>query len=137
MTTTGKEQHDERDEGIALEMGPSRPDDPGVVAAAAGKTTREPNREKQHQLQPSRQHNRGPPLDDEPVDAARPADRLADDLLNGAAEIAAFLGTNTREVYLLNQTGRLPIGRLGRKLIGSKRIITRHVVKIARGSSAA
>ena len=62
---------------------------------------------------------------------------LADDLLNGAAEIAAFLGTNVREVYLLNQTGRLPIGRLGRKLIGSKRIITRHVVKIARGSSAA
>ena len=116
---------------------PSRPDDPIVVAAAAGKTTREPNHEKQQQPLPSRQHNRGPPLDDEPVDAARPTDRLADDLLNGAAEIAQFLGTNPREVYLLAQTKRLPIGRLGRKLIASKRALNRQVAKITRGSSAA
>jgi hypothetical protein len=53
-------------------------------------------------------------------EAARQADRLADDLLNGAAEIAEFLGTNTREIYWLAKTRRLPIGRLGRKLIASR-----------------
>jgi hypothetical protein len=70
-------------------------------------------------------------------EAAKQADRLADDLLNGAAEIAEFLGTNTREVYLLAQTKRLPIGRLGRKLIASKRQLTRHTDKITRGNTAA
>ena len=70
-------------------------------------------------------------------EAAKQADRLADDLLNGAAEIAEFLGTNTREVYLLAQTKRLPIGRLGRKLIASKRQLTRHTDKLARGPTAA
>ena len=53
-------------------------------------------------------------------EAAKQADRLADDLLNGAAEIAAFLGTNTREIYHLHKTKRLPIGRLGRKLIATR-----------------
>ena len=53
------------------------------------------------------------------------ADRLADDLLNGATEIAEFLGTNAREVYHLHKTKRLPIGRLGRKLIASRRRLTR------------
>jgi hypothetical protein len=53
-------------------------------------------------------------------EAARRADRLADDLLSGAAEIAEFLGTNVREIYHLAQTQRLPIGRLGRKLIASR-----------------
>ena len=48
------------------------------------------------------------------------AERLGDDLLNGAAEIAEFLGTNVREVYHLAKTKRLPIGRLGRKLIASR-----------------
>jgi hypothetical protein len=66
-------------------------------------------------------------------EAAKPADRPADDLLDGGAEIAAFLGCNTREVYHLHKTQRLPIGRLGRKLIASKRKLARHVDKIARG----
>jgi hypothetical protein len=135
MDTASKEQPDKRDDGTA--PGKARPEDPVVAAAAAGKATREPSCEKQHQHLPSRQHNRGPPLDDEPVDTARQTDRLADDLLNGAAEIAAYLGTNVRKVYLEAQTGRLPIGRLGRKLIASKRQLTRHTNKITRGSSAA
>jgi hypothetical protein len=70
-------------------------------------------------------------------EAPKQADRLADDLLDGGAEIAAFLGCNTREVYHLHKTQRLPIGRLGRKLIASKRQLTRHTDRIARGSSAA
>jgi hypothetical protein len=53
-------------------------------------------------------------------EAASQPDRLADDLLDGGAKIAEFLGTNTREVYHLHKTGRLPIGRLGRKLIASR-----------------
>jgi len=57
-------------------------------------------------------------------EAARAADRL-DDLLDGGAEIADFLRelglrANTREVYHLHKTKRLPIGRLGRKLIASR-----------------
>jgi hypothetical protein len=56
----------------------------------------------------------------ETKEAAKQADRLADDLLDGGAEIAAFLGTNVREVYHLAKTQRLPIGRLGRKLIASR-----------------
>jgi hypothetical protein len=51
---------------------------------------------------------------------AKRADLLADDLLSGAAEIAEFLGTNPREVYHLVKTQRLPIGRLGRKLLASR-----------------
>lgn len=69
-------------------------------------------------------------------ETAKQADRLADDLLAGAAEIAEFLGTNAREVYHLAKTQRLPIGRLGRKLIASKRRLARHTNKIARGSAA-
>jgi hypothetical protein len=56
----------------------------------------------------------------ETKEAASQPDRLADDLLDGGAKIAEFLGTNTREVYHLHKTGRLPIGRLGRKLIASR-----------------
>jgi hypothetical protein len=70
-------------------------------------------------------------------EAVKQADRLADDLLNGGPEIAAFLGCNTREVYHLHKTQRLPIGRLGRKLIASRRQLTRHTDKIARGPTAA
>jgi hypothetical protein len=73
----------------------------------------------------------------ETKEAARQPDHLADDLLDGGAEIAAFLGTNLREVYHLAKTQRLPIGRLGRKLIASKRRLARHADKIARGSTAA
>ena len=57
--------------------------------------------------------------------AARQVDRLADDLLAGGREIAEFLGTSVREVYHLHATQRLPIGRLGRKLIASRRQLTR------------
>jgi hypothetical protein len=57
-------------------------------------------------------------------EAAKQAERL-DDLLDGGAEIAEFLQqlglrANKREVYHLHKTKRLPIGRLGRKLIASR-----------------
>jgi hypothetical protein len=70
-------------------------------------------------------------------EAAKRVGSLADDLLAGGAEIAEFLGTNVREVYHLAKTQRLPIGRLGRKLIASRRALARHADKIARGPTAA
>jgi hypothetical protein len=62
-------------------------------------------------------------MDDQQAAQANP--RLADDLLNGAIEIAEFLGTKPREVYHLARTRRLPIGRLGRKLIASRNQLRR------------
>lgn len=55
--------------------------------------------------------------------------RVADDLLNGATEIADFLGTSRREVYHLVQTGRIPVGRWGKKLIGSRRQLSKATKK--------
>ena len=73
-------------------------------------------------------------MDKEPI---KQADRLADDLLAGGREIAEFLGTSVREVYHLHATQRLPIGRLGRKLIGFKTQLTRAAHKRTRGPTAA
>jgi hypothetical protein len=42
--------------------------------------------------------------------------RLADDLLYGAAKIAEELGTTRRQAYHLAATKRLPIGRWGKVL---------------------
>ena len=53
-------------------------------------------------------------------EAPKQAERLGDDLLSGGPEIAEFLGCPLREVYHLAKTRRLPIGRLGRKLIASR-----------------
>ena len=53
-------------------------------------------------------------------EAVKRVERLADDLLSGGPEIAAYLGCPLREVYHLAKTTRLPIGRLGRQLIASR-----------------
>ena len=63
-------------------------------------------------------------------ESPRPVDRLADDLLSGAREIAEFLGVNEREVYHLAKTKRLPIGRLGKKLIASRSQLRRAAMKL-------
>jgi hypothetical protein len=46
--------------------------------------------------------------------------RVADDLLIGAHQIARELGVNVRAVYLLRQTKRLPIRKLGKNLVASR-----------------
>jgi hypothetical protein len=51
--------------------------------------------------------------------------RIADDILIGAASIADELGVNVRAVYLLRQTGRLPINKLGKNLIASRNALRR------------
>ena len=51
---------------------------------------------------------------------AKQSDRLGDDLLRGANEIAAFLNMPVRSVYYLAAKRRMPIGRLGKTLIASR-----------------
>jgi|SRR5262245_30393523 len=139
------QRHDE-DEGVGAEdaaltaPASSRPDDPAVIAAAAGKTTPERSTENQRPRQLSRQHNRGPPLDDDDeVD-----DPLAADLLVGAARIKRYLigrgMPSTTDPYYLKKTG-WPIGKTGSgqsaQLIASTRRLDRHADKLARGAAAA
>ena len=73
-------------------------------------------------------------------------DRLAGDLLIGADAICAYLiflgmpdDTDADNVYYLKRSG-WPIGNTGGdggKLIASKRRLSNHTSKLARGSSAA
>ena len=53
------------------------------------------------------------------------AERLADDLLVGAPAIAAELGITLDAVYYIAKMKRLPIGRLGKNLIASRRKLRR------------
>ena len=45
---------------------------------------------------------------------------LSNDLLQGADQIAAFLGTSRRQVYHLVRSGHLPVFRMGAKLCARK-----------------
>ena len=71
-------------------------------------------------------------------------ERLAGDLLVGADAIRAFLMhlgmPESTDPYYLKRSGTWPIGNTagdGGKLIASKRRLTKHTDKIARGSAAA
>jgi hypothetical protein len=55
----------------------------------------------------------------------KPAEAPADDLLIGAPAIAAFLGVKEKAVYYLARKKRVPIGKLGKNLIASKRKLRR------------
>lgn len=50
---------------------------------------------------------------------------VAEDMLLGAEEIAAFLGISAAQVYHYARLKRLPIGKLGWNLIASKRKLQR------------
>jgi hypothetical protein len=47
--------------------------------------------------------------------------RIADDLLIGAAAIAEELGVEIHQIHYLYRMKRLPIGRLGKHYIASKK----------------
>jgi hypothetical protein len=47
-------------------------------------------------------------------------ERLADDLLVGAAAIAHELGISEDAVYYIHRKKRLPIGKLGKNLIATR-----------------
>jgi hypothetical protein len=56
---------------------------------------------------------------------------VANDLLVGAAAIAAELGLSETAVYHIARTKRLPIGRLGRNLIASRKRLRRAALALA------
>ena len=124
-------QHDQ-DESV--DTGSSRPEDPAVVAAAAGKTTREPSSETQPSHEPSQPRTRGPPRDGSEA-------HLAGDVLLGAKKIAKHIETilgvpvDEDDVYYAHRMKKWPIGKYGALLIASKRRLTNHVEKITRGSA--
>jgi hypothetical protein len=117
------QQHDDEDTG--------RAEDPAV--GAAGKGTCSAN---QQRHQPER--NRRPPIENDGVE------RLAGDLLVGAAAIRNFLvflgmPENT-DPYYLKRTGRWPIFNTspeGGKIIASRRRLSNYAEQITRGPTAA
>jgi hypothetical protein len=52
-------------------------------------------------------------------------ERLGDDLLIGAEAIAAELGVDAHTVYYFHRKRKLPIGKLGKNLIASRRKLQR------------
>ena len=58
-------------------------------------------------------------------------DRLADDLLNGVAEIADFTGLTKRRVYYLVENGMLPVFKMGpRKWQARKSTLRQHIANL-------
>jgi hypothetical protein len=55
---------------------------------------------------------------------------VAEDMLHGAEEIAAFLGISVAQVYHFARLKRLSIGKLGWNLIASKRKLQREFDKL-------
>jgi hypothetical protein len=51
---------------------------------------------------------------------------LAKDLLIGAAPIAKFLGLTERATRHQIDRGQIPVTRMGRLIVGSKRVLRRH-----------
>jgi hypothetical protein len=58
-------------------------------------------------------------------------ERIADDLLVGCSAIARELGLKPSAVYYLARMKRLPIGRLGRNLIASRKKLRRAAEALA------
>ena len=58
---------------------------------------------------------------------------VAEDMLMGADEIAAFLGISTAQVYHAARLKTLPIGRYGSRLIASKRKLQRAFADLTSG----
>ena len=61
-------------------------------------------------------------------------DNLSDDLLQGADEIAAFIGSNRRRVFYLAERGLMPIIRIGKRLTARKSTIRRHIADLEKAA---
>lgn len=55
----------------------------------------------------------------------RLSDDLSADLLFGAEAIAAFVGVEPSQIYYIRKSKKLPIGKLGKILIASRRRLKR------------
>ena len=61
-------------------------------------------------------------------------DDLADDLLEGADDIAAFMGWNRRRVFYAAERKMIPIFRFGGRLCARKSTLRRHVEELEQAS---
>jgi len=64
------------------------------------------------------------------------AGSLSDDLLWGIDEIADFIGQPRRQTFHLIETGQLPVGRAGKRLVGSRAKIRARFEAIFSGEAA-
>jgi hypothetical protein len=62
---------------------------------------------------------------------------LADDLLNGAEEIAIFLGWPTRRVFYLLERGRIPGFKIGAKWHARRSTLITHIARLEEQRDAA
>ena len=60
-----------------------------------------------------------------PTAAAGTTDKISDDLLRGAAEIADYTGLPRRRVYRLTERKQMPVFRLGSELCARKSTLLR------------
>jgi hypothetical protein len=61
---------------------------------------------------------------------------FGDDRLEGAAAIAEFTGETVRRVFHLAEKKLIPVGRIGGRLIASKKVLTEHYQKLVSGQAA-
>jgi excisionase family DNA binding protein len=62
--------------------------------------------------------------------------KLADDLLDGADEIARFTGWSKRRVFYLLEQKQLPAFKVGNKWCARRSTLTEHIQKLERGEAA-
>ena len=55
---------------------------------------------------------------------------LADDLLEGAEAIGAFMGWSTRRVFYMAERGKFPIFRVQARLTARKSTLRRHIEEL-------
>lgn len=102
---------------------PRRPDDGRVEAISRGCTVAlPPDKAPETDTFSVPYQSRAPPTERE---------RIADDLLIGAKQIAEELGVPPYAVYHLARLRRLPIGKLGRNLIASRAKLRRAALALA------
>jgi len=65
------------------------------------------------------------------------AAKLADDLLDGADEIARFTGWSKRRVFYLLEKGQLPAFKVGNKWCARRSALVQHIERLERGEAAA
>lgn len=65
-----------------------------------------------------------------PQSSLQPSEQVANDALYGAEQIAEFLGVTEQAVYYLAHKKRIPVGKLGRTLIASRRTLKQALAQI-------
>jgi hypothetical protein len=66
-------------------------------------------------------------------------DNLSDDVLDGVKDFSDFLGRDKfppRRIHHLINRGLLPAGRIGRRIIGSKAALRKHIAALTGAEGA-